>query len=177
MVNWYFVNSKTRDKSGPHEESFVRAKFIAGEIRPETLVWHDGLAHWIPAGQAFAALQAPAGIEGRVPLPNGLLGWMAFVGVFTIFSAILPSLLLYGLPMLFAGIAALSARAALSRTPFVAPDMIPFLSKLKTFFSCWGWVYIISMFIGILFLLIYTAVAIWALSSGNTHFLSELPGR
>ena len=61
MANWYYVVPKTREKSGPHEESFVRSKFIAGEIAPETLVWHDGLAGWIPAGQAFAALQAPAG--------------------------------------------------------------------------------------------------------------------
>lgn len=113
MANWYFVNAKTRDKSGPHEESFVRAKFIAGEIRPETPVWHDGLAHWIPASQAFSALQAPGGIEGRVPRPDGLLGWMTFVGVMTILVAIPPSLMLYGLPLLFAGIAALSARAAL----------------------------------------------------------------
>jgi len=72
---------------------------------------------------------------------------MTFVGVMTILVAIPPSLMLYGLPLLFAGIAALSARAALRRTPFVSPDMIPFLSKLKTFFSCLGWMYIIGMFI------------------------------
>ncbi|MFY9181429.1 MAG: DUF4339 domain-containing protein, partial [Kiritimatiellia bacterium] len=175
MANWYFVNAKTRDKSGPHEESFVRAKFIAGEIRPETPVWHDGLAHWIPASQAFSALQAPGGIEGRVPRPDGLLGWMTFVGVMTILVAIPPSLMLYGLPLLFAGIAALSARAALRRTPFVSPDMIPFLSKLKTFFSCLGWMYIIGMFIFVVVLLIHSAMTIWALSSGAPHFLSEIP--
>jgi hypothetical protein len=70
MASWYYVISKTREKSGPHDEAFVRAKFIAGEIAPSSLVWHDGLAHWIPAGEAFAALQSPSGAEGKVPLPT-----------------------------------------------------------------------------------------------------------
>ena len=167
MANWYFVQPKTREKSGPHEESFVRAKFIAGEIAPETLVWHDGLAGWIPAGQAFAALQAPSGAEGQVPLPDGLRGWMTFVGVMTILSSIFPSLVLYGLPMLLAGIAVLGARAALDRAPFVSPDLVPFFAKLKTFFCCWGWMFILVIFLTILFLLAYAGVALWTASSGQ----------
>ncbi|HQQ61178.1 MAG TPA: DUF4339 domain-containing protein [Kiritimatiellia bacterium] len=165
MANWYYVNPQTRDKSGPHEEAFVRTKFIAGELAPSALVWHDGLAHWIPASEAFAALQSPTGTEGRVSLPDGLRGWMTFVGIMTILSAILPSLMLYGLPILLAGIALLGARAALDRAPFVAPDMIPFFAKLKTFFCCWGWMYIIGIFLTILLLLIYVALSFWAVSS------------
>lgn len=167
MPNWYFVNPKTREKSGPHEEAFVRGKFIAGELPPAALVWHDGLAGWIPARQAFAALQAPAGGEGKVPLPDGLRGWMTFVGLMTILSAILPSLLLYGLPVLLAGLAALSARAALDRAPFIPPDMLPFFLKLRTFFCCWGWMYIILGFLAVLLLLAYAGIALWAVSSGQ----------
>ena len=167
MASWYYVISKTREKSGPHDEAYVRAKFIAGEIAPASLVWHDGLASWIPASDAFAALKSPAGTEGRVPLPDGLRGWMTFVGVMTILSAIFPSLVLYGLPMLLAGIAVLGARAALDRAPFVSPDLVPFFAKLKTFFCCWGWMFILVIFLTILFLLAYAGVALWTASSGQ----------
>ena len=173
MANWYFVNPKTREKSGPHEEAFVRSKFIAGEIGPDILVWHDGLANWIPAGQAFAALQAPSGAEGKVPLPDGLRGWMTFIGIMMIIGAILPSVMLYGIPMLLAGIALLSARAALDRSPFTTPDLVPFFTKLRTFFCCWGWMYIIGLFLVIIVLLVYSGISLWALSSGQVpphHF-------
>ncbi len=167
MASWYVAVSKTREKSGPHDEAFVRAKFIAGEISPATLVWHDGLVNWIPAEQAFAALQSPGGGEGKVPLPDGLRGWMTFTGVMTLLSSVFPSLMLYGLPMLLAGLAALGARAALDRTPFVSPDLLPFFTKLKTFFCCWGWMYILALFLVILFLLAYAGISLWALSSGQ----------
>ena len=167
MASWYYVISKTREKSGPHDEAYVRAKFIAGEIAPASLVWHDGLASWIHASDAFAALKSPAGTEGKVPLPDGLRGWMTFVGVMTILSAIFPSLVLYGLPMLLAGIAVLGARAALDRAPFVSPDLVPFFAKLKTFFCCWGWMFILVIFLTILFLLAYAGVALWTASSGQ----------
>ena len=167
MANWYYVVSKTREKSGPHEEAFVRAKFIAGEIVPEALVWHDGLANWIPAGQAFAALKAPAGTEGKVPLPDGLRGWMTFLGVMTILGALLPAVALVGLPMLLAGLALLGARASLDRAPYISPDMVPFFTRLRTFFCCWGWMYILGLFLVVLVLLAYSGIALWALSTGQ----------
>ena len=175
MANWYYVVPKTREKSGPHEESFVRSKFIAGEIAPETLVWHDGLAGWIPAGQAFAALQAPSGTEGKVPLPDGLRGWMTFIGVATILGALLPSVALIGLPLLVAALALLGARAALDRAPFIPPDLVPFFTKLRTFFCCWGWGYILALFLVVFVLLAYSGVALWALSTGQVaphHFFA-----
>jgi hypothetical protein len=169
MPSWYYVIPKTREKSGPHDEATVRGKFIAGDIGPATMVWHDGLATWIAAREAFSALQTPGGGEGQVPLPDGLRGWMTFVGIMTILTAILPALMLYGLPMLLAGLAALAARGALDRAPFIAPDMVPFFSKLKTFFCCWGWMYILGLFVGVLFLLAYTGIALWAVSSGQAE--------
>lgn len=167
MASWYYVVSKTREKSGPHDEAFVRAKFIAGEIAPASLVWHDGLANWIPAADAFAALQVPAGTEGKVPLPDGLRGWMTFIGIMTILGSLLPSVVLFGLPMLLSGLAVLGARAALDRTPFISPDLVPFFLKLKTFFCCWGWMCILGIFLTILALLIYLGIALWTLSSGQ----------
>lgn len=167
MASWYYVISKTREKSGPHDEAFVRAKFIAGEIAPAALVWHDGLVNWIPASEAFAALKSPPGSEGKVPLPDGLRGWMTFVGIMTLLSSLFPALLLYGLPMLLAGLATLGARAALDRTPFVSPDLVPFFAKLRTLFCCWGWMYILGLFLVILFLLAYAGLALWTASSGQ----------
>ena len=168
MASWYYVVPKTREKSGPHEEAYVRAKFIAGEIAPTALVWHDGLVNWIPAGQAFSSLQSPSGSEGKVPLPDGLRGWMAFVGVMTILGSIFPSLLLYGLPMLLAGLAILGARASLDRAPFIPTDLVPFFLKLRTFFCCWGWMYVIGLFLGVLFLLLYVVLLLFSASSGQT---------
>ncbi len=176
MASWYYVISKTREKSGPHDETFVRARFIAGEIAPETLVWHDGLANWIPAGQAFAALKAPSGTEGKMPLPDGLRGWMTFIGIMMILGALLPSVALVGLPMLLAGIALLGARAALDRSPFIPPDLVPFFTRLRTFFCCWGWMYILGLFLVVLVLLAYSGIALWALSSGQVaphHFFAK----
>jgi hypothetical protein len=176
MASWYYVIAKTREKSGPHDEAFVRAKFIAGEIAPTTLVWHDGLPSWVPAGQVFAALQSPSGTEGKVPLPDGLRAWMTFVGIMTIMGAVIPALFLYGIPMLLAGIATLGARAALDRSPFISPDMLPFFAKLKTVFACWGWMYVIGLFLSVLVLLAYSAMALWVLSSGSGT-LPNLPIR
>jgi len=167
MASWYYVISKTRERSGPHDESFVRAKFIAGEIAPETLVWHDGLANWIPASQVFSALQAPSGTDGKVTLPDGLRGWMTFIGVMTILGAVLPSVVLFGLPLLLAGLALLGARSALDRAPFISPDLVPFFTKLRSFFCCWGWTYILGLFLVVVGLLVYSGIAIWALSSGQ----------
>jgi GYF domain 2 len=167
MASWYYVISDTREKSGPHDEAYVRSKFIAGELTPQTLVWHEGTPTWIPAGEAFASLKTPAGTEGKVPLPDGLRGWMTFVGVLTILSSLFPALMLYGIPMLLAGIAVLGARSALDRAPFISPDMVPFFRKLKKAFACWGWMYIIALFAAVLSLLAYSGLLLWMLSTSQ----------
>ena len=169
MASWYYVIPKLREKSGPHDESFVRAKFIAGEIAPSTLVWHDGLASWIQAQEAFASLQSPSGKESKVPLPDGLRPWMTFVGLMTILVFFLPAMFLYGFPMLLAGFATLGARAALDRAPFISPDMFPFFAKLKTLFCCWGWMYIVGLFMTVLAILALAALMLLA-SPGQTAF-------
>jgi len=175
MASWYYVISETREKSGPHDEAFIRSKFIAGELSPQTLVWHEGSPTWIPAGEAFASLKTPAGSEGKVPLPDGLRGWMTFVGILTLLSSILPALMLYGIPMLLAGIAVLGARSALDRSPFISPDMVPFFRKLKTAFACWGWMYVISLFASVLFLLAYAGFAMWTLAPMTSNPFCPVP--
>ncbi len=167
MASWYYVVSKTRDKSGPHDEAHVRGQFITGEIAPTTLVWHDGLPDWIPAGEAFATLKSPDAAIAQVPLPEGLRAWMAFVGLFTVLGSLLPSLLLVGLPMLLTGFAVLGARSSLARTPYIHADLLPFFLKLKRLFACWGWMYVIGLLLFVLALLVYAALAIWVLSAAQ----------
>ncbi len=177
MASWYYVISKTREKSGPHDEAFVRAKFIAGEIAPASLVWHDGLANWIPASEAFAALTIP-GRRGRQGAParraarlDDLCGHHDRpVG------SIFPALLLYGFPMLLAGLAVLGARSALDRTPFVSPDMVPFFLKLRTFFCCWGWMYHHRLCSSpSCSCWSIPASSLWSVSSGQAPFIPPLP--
>lgn len=172
MASWYYVVPKTREKSGPHDEAFVRSRFIAGDLSPATLVWHDGLVGWIRAEEAFAALQSPPAEAGKVPLPDGLRGWMGFVGAMTCLTFFLPAMFLYGFPMFLAGFAVLGARGALARTPYVDPDLLPFFAKLRTLFCCWGWAYLVGILLAALGLLAYAALALWLLSSGNEN----LPG-
>lgn len=157
MANWYYVISKTREKCGPHDESFVRAKYLGGEISPATLVWHDGLVGWIRASEAFASLQLPPAGSGKVPLPDGLRPWMTFVGVATILVFLWPSAFLVGIPMLLSGFAVLAARAALDRAPFVDADLFPFFAKLRTVFCCVGWTYLVGLFLSIVAFLLFAA--------------------
>ncbi|NLG33816.1 MAG: DUF4339 domain-containing protein [Lentisphaerae bacterium] len=170
MASWYYVIPKTRDKSGPHNESFVRARFVAGDITPSTLVWHDGLPNWIPAGEAFSPRQPDEAAGLLVPLPEGLRAWMGFVGVMTILVFFFPAMLLYGFPMLLTGFAILGARASLARMTLIPPDLFPFFAKLRTVFCCWGWMYIIGLFLLILSLLAYAGLALWALAPAAEGF-------
>ncbi|MDR0993679.1 MAG: hypothetical protein LBN38_03810, partial [Verrucomicrobiota bacterium] len=79
-----------------------------------------------------------------------------------------PSLLLYGIPVLVAGIFLLRARNAISRTPFVPPNMVPFLQKLRTAFACIGWFYILILFFAILLLLLYVGGIIHAATAADS---------
>jgi hypothetical protein len=45
--------------------------------------------------------------------------------------------------------------------------MVPFFLKLKTAFACWGWMYIIGLFAAVLFLLAYSGLILWMLSTSQ----------
>lgn len=173
MANWYYVISKTREKCGPHDEAFVRSKYLGGEIAPATLVWHDGLVGWIRASEAFASLQLPPSGSGKVPLPDGLRPWMTFVGVATILVFLWPSALLVGIPMLLSGFAILGASASLGRTPFVDADLFPFFARLRTIFCCWGWTYLVALFLSLVAFLLSAAAFFFVAPAGNV--LSRFP--
>ena len=65
---WSFAN---REKPiGPFSEVRMHALLDAGEIRPDTLVWRQGMPEWAAAGtvEPFAARLLERA-ERRVPLP------------------------------------------------------------------------------------------------------------
>ena len=146
MANWYYVDPKTSGKCGPYDERRIRQGYIDGLLSARTLVWREGLANWIPLRDALDLEAAPPLGEGRVPLPDGLCGWMLFGGICTIILS-LPLLLLlpWNIPLLIAGIATLRARSTLCRTPYVPEETLPFLLRLRTFFCAVGWVYVVML--------------------------------
>lgn len=56
-------------QAGPFDLAGLQAKVAAGQLKGDTLVWKNGMAQWMPAGQVMEL----AGILANVPppLPNG----------------------------------------------------------------------------------------------------------
>ena len=57
MPLWFY--SSNGQQLGPVEEAQIRSLFAGGRIKPEDLVWAEGMPQWIPASQTFVAA-APA---------------------------------------------------------------------------------------------------------------------
>jgi hypothetical protein len=153
MANWYYVDPKTSGKQGPYDEQRIRQGYVAGLLSANTLVWHEGLANWIPLRNALDLEAAPPLGEGRVPVPPALGAWMLFDGICTILLA-LPFLLFpWNIALLVAGIALLGARSTLERTPYVPGECLPFLLRLRTVFCAVGWVYVILIVLALVFIL------------------------
>ena len=64
-MSWYY--SENNERRGPLEDAAFQALVSAGSIRPDTLVWREGMAEWSPyasvagGGAAPVAVGAPAG--------------------------------------------------------------------------------------------------------------------
>ena len=52
-MSWYYAENNER--RGPVEEAAFQALVTAGTITPDTLVWREGFANWIPYSQAVSA--------------------------------------------------------------------------------------------------------------------------
>jgi hypothetical protein len=106
----------------------------------------------------------------RVPLPPGLGGWMAFVGIMNILGGILAILscfgLITGVLTVIAGIAIMSARSALETVTTVDAALRPFFDKLKLFVQMLGWGYLVGIIFALLVALFYGAVIFAAVVAG-----------
>src|SRR6516162_9401737 len=58
-MNWYYVSGG--QQAGPVDDAQMEGLVRAGQVRPDSLVWHEGMPNWLPYGQVAPALQAPAG--------------------------------------------------------------------------------------------------------------------
>jgi len=59
-MNWYYASEGRQ--AGPLNEQDLKLQVAAGVIRADTLVWHDGMAGWLPYGSVSdgTAAGAPA---------------------------------------------------------------------------------------------------------------------
>ncbi|NKB23380.1 MAG: hypothetical protein GKR87_03145 [Kiritimatiellae bacterium] len=105
-------------------------------------------------------------------IPEGLSGWVGFVGIITIVSGasyILSCIGIFiGVFMVIAGIALMGGKSALDNITHADPLMIPFLEKLRTFMLMTGIVYIVTIALTIIGLTLYFGFIVALLSSiGN----------
>lgn len=165
MIRWYYAHPKTREQTGPFDEATVRAKYVAGELAPATLVWHEGLAEWLPAREAFGANPSPAP-AGEAALPPQLCGWLAFDAWMLLLLA-LPLLFVFllGVPVLLAAVALFRLRDTLLRMGGTAADHLPLLRALRSAAAAVGWTFLFAMILVIVFFLWATALHLLSVSS------------
>lgn len=157
MIRWYYAHPKTREQVGPCDEATVRAKYVAGELAPSTLVWHEGLSEWLPASSAFGASPSPAP-AGEAALPPLLCGWLAF-DAWCLLLLSLPLLFFFflGVPLLLAAVAVFRLRDTLLRMGSTSADHLPLLHALRSAAAALGWTFLFAILLFILFILLVTA--------------------
>ncbi len=104
---WYFVFAGQRQ--GPVPEAKIRELISAGQVKPGTLVWTEGMAEWVPvesvpALASFAAEAAQAGVHTAPPtLPGplvaGVPGPTNYAGFWLRAGALLVDSLIIGIAM------------------------------------------------------------------------------
>lgn len=152
---------------GPVSEEDLRGMLSRGELHSTDMVWKEGMADWAPIHKCpeFNPSVPP---RDAVPLPDGLLGWMNFIGICTIVLGAVNVLscfgLLWGVLMIIAGVALIGARTALLDVEGVEASLAPFFTKLNTYVMVTGISYIIVLIGMAILLVVYFAVFAAALS-------------
>jgi uncharacterized membrane protein len=67
VMNWYYQHNDAAQ--GPVSEETFRALITNGTIRPDTLVWHEGMAEWQPLSVADPDLAGTAPAPGSPDAP------------------------------------------------------------------------------------------------------------
>ena len=70
MSKWYYA--KNGNRNGPVEPDEIKKLFQAGEIKPDDLVWEEGMPDWVRAESVLQA--APTELAASAPAPQPLLG-------------------------------------------------------------------------------------------------------
>lgn len=67
MADYHVTRNGTR--LGVYPEQETRDYFAQGRIGPNDMVWREGMATWLPAGQVFGPVAAPSFPEAPAPAP------------------------------------------------------------------------------------------------------------
>src|SRR5689334_16997283 len=63
-MNWYYVDAGQR--AGPVDDARLAELVTSGTIRPETLVWNEGMTGWLP----YSEVAQPASGVATPPPPQ-----------------------------------------------------------------------------------------------------------
>ena len=107
-----------------------------------------------------------------MPLPQGLMGWMTFVGVMTIVAGAFNILscvgIITGVLMVIAGAAVICAKNSLMASPAIHPALAPFFDNLKRYFLFTGIFYLLALLlVEFLFLLFFGVIMAFIASGGH----------
>lgn len=174
---WFYARGQ--QKTGPVPESELKSLIAAGTISGDDLVWTEGMAAWtkastVPELQAApaesavlsptpdAVLPRPARVEFPAVLPEGLLGWMSFVGVMNIIYGALNCLscvgIITGIFFIMSGAALVAAKKLLADAKSMDPSLAPFFVKLKSFFLMTGIVYVLALVMIVVMGIVYAGI-------------------
>jgi uncharacterized RDD family membrane protein YckC len=69
-MNWYYVDAGKQ--AGPVDDSQLEALRLAGKIQPDTLIWREGMAVWLPYREARPESAQPGAVPpvGGGPVPS-----------------------------------------------------------------------------------------------------------
>jgi len=76
-MDWYYVDGGKQ--AGPVDETQLEQLLTSGTVQASTLVWHEGMANWLPYGQvnptraATLTAEPPAPAVGSLPAGQGAL--------------------------------------------------------------------------------------------------------
>ena len=70
MSNWFWVENGER--RGPVSPDDFVAMVGAAQIRPDSMVWQEGLADWVPASSIPGLFAAPAAATSPLPSAAGV---------------------------------------------------------------------------------------------------------
>jgi len=181
---WYYTQGASQEKKGPVPEAEIKSLAADGQIRANDLLWTDGMANWAPLS-ALPQLQSPSpstavtptaspiATLNQMPIPDGLTGWMTFMGVMNIVGGIVSCLtcigVIWGVFMIIAGTSLLAAKNAIASMTYVPSELSFFFGKLKSFMLMSGIVSIIGAVFAIIQIVLALTGALAALSTMGRH--------
>jgi len=151
---WFYTKSGSTEKQGPVSDEEMHTLISDGAIGRGDLLWSEGMSEWKPLASItelkdLLQTSNAAGGAGSVPLPDGLLGWMNFIGIATLLMGIFNCLscvgVITGIFLIIGGAALTAAKRALDGVSTVDISLAPFFTKLKTFMQMMGIMYIITI--------------------------------